>query len=351
MEGGVGGTKGVSRGAELFDPAHLRWVPTGAMHYARANHTATLLPDGDTLVAGGVDAKGDAQASAELYGANHGSFTMTGAMRTARAGHTATLISGCGCGADGKVLIAGGSSQYLPGSSIASAELYDPSTGKFTATGSMAVARAGHTATLIPSGPLAGDVLVAGGTGEDGRVLASAEIYDPRVGRFSSAGSMTVARAGHTASWLGYLRDSGAMEGEILIAGGKTPAGVTSSAEVFNPGAGDFAAISSMNAARTAQAAVLMNDGRVLIAGGYDGGQNLLNSAEIFNPTDQTFEATDPMTSAHAGGAGILLNDGRALIAGGRSPYADVYNPASGSFEMAAAMRVALVDAPVVELP
>ncbi len=351
VEGGVAGSKPATRRAELFDPARLRWVGTGAMHRARENHTATLLPAGQTLIVGGDGNKGAALASAELYNPAKGKFTPTGSMTTARAGHTATLIEGCTCANDGKVLLAGGITRVVQGALLSSAELYDPASGEFTPTGAMKTARTGATATLIASGPLAGDVLIAGGNGFDGGMLASAELYDPRTGAFSETGAMTTGRVSHTATWLGSLRESGSMAGEILIAGGRTADGVSASAEVYDPAAGTFSAVGQMTAARATQDAVLMSDGRVLIAGGFGTAENFLNSAEIFDPAAGTFQPTAAMSSVHAGADGVLLADGRVLIAGGRSSNADVYDPASASFAMTAPMRVALLSAPAVALP
>ena len=96
--------------------------------------------------------------------------------------HTATLLP------NGKVLVAGG---FIGGSGyLSSAELYDPASGNWTATGSLNNARSYHTATLLPNGK----VLVAGGLGTDGVVFSSAELYDPASGNWTATGSLNTAR-------------------------------------------------------------------------------------------------------------------------------------------------------------
>jgi len=151
------------------------FAATGALVTARYAHTATLLPSGRVLVSGGigqigvtgggVNVSGTILASAELYDPATGIWTATGAMATARDFHTATLLP------SGLVLVSGGLDSL--GAQLASAELYDPATGTWTATGSLATARAYHTATLLPSGR----VLVSGGLGALSTQLASAELY------------------------------------------------------------------------------------------------------------------------------------------------------------------------------
>src|SRR5262249_16712512 len=136
---------------------------------------ATLLPNGKVLVAGGVNNTNTAQASAELYDPSTGSWTTTGSMSVARDSHTATLLP------NGQVLVAGGQGNR---GAVASAELYDPNTGNWTMTGSMSVARAVTTATLLPNG----QVLVAGGIDNSipsTPALASAELYDPGTGSWT----------------------------------------------------------------------------------------------------------------------------------------------------------------------
>jgi hypothetical protein len=141
------------------------------MATARDGHTATLLPDGRVLIAGGNDDNYQPLASAELYDPQTGKFSPTGSMASAREGPTATLLL------DGRVLIAGGwdINNDIANLALASAELYDPKTGKFSLTGSMITGRWLHTATLLPDGR----VLIAGGDDANSDALASAELYQP----------------------------------------------------------------------------------------------------------------------------------------------------------------------------
>jgi hypothetical protein len=129
--------------------APFEFETTGSLRTARLSHTATLLPNGKVLVAGGTDLFG-AFASAELYDPARGIWTATGSLVTGRSGHTATLLP------NGKVLVAGGTDLNI--GALASAELYDPASGTWTATGSLGTARYYHTATLLPNGK----VLVVG---------------------------------------------------------------------------------------------------------------------------------------------------------------------------------------------
>jgi Galactose oxidase, central domain len=183
------------------------------MAVGRFLHTATLLQNATVLIVGGaLTSASDPIATAEVYDPATGIFTMTGAMVTAREQHTATLL------VDGRVLIVGGTTSTGTGDShpTTTVEVYDPSTGSFSATGSMTEARTFHTATLLPSGK----VLVAGGGDEN----STAEVYDPATGSFSTTGGIEIGRAGHTATLL--------PNGSVLVAGGGIFAGLAS-AELY----------------------------------------------------------------------------------------------------------------------
>src|SRR4029077_8383643 len=147
--------------AELYDPARGTWSATGNLANDRFNHTATLLRNGKVLVVGGA---GNGETRAELYDPASGRWTATGKPNIERHFHTATLLS------DGRVLVAGGYDDTITHNPTTSAELYDPATGAWTSAGSLADARAYHTAALLPNG----EVLVAGGF-DRGTYLASTE--------------------------------------------------------------------------------------------------------------------------------------------------------------------------------
>jgi WD40 repeat protein len=258
-------------------------------------HTATLLPNGKVLIAGGSSDGSTDLASTKLYDPVTGTFAATVSMTAARSAHTATLLP------NGKVLIAGGSyytGQYFQ--ALASAELYDPSAGTFAATGSMTVPRDGHTATLLQNGKL----LIVGGD----LPTMTAELYDPVAGTFAATGTPTVEEFRHRATLLS--------NGRALIGGGLNPLSAAfpneKRAELYDPNAGTFTATGSMTVMRGGPGVTLLSDGRVLVAGGRSD-----TSAEIYDPTTGTFTATGSMTVVRTGPTATLLGNGKVLVAGG----------------------------------
>lgn len=231
-----------------------------------------------------------------------------------------------------------------------SSEIYDPATGKFTATGGPAVDHSGGSATLLADGR----VLLAGGMDTSSgfaKNIAVAEIYDPSTGKFGPTGSMVTPRFGHTATLLA--------DGRVLIAGGgiehvdgsgarrvgptlPTRAGAATmslidSAELYDPGTGKFSLTGSMSVGRDTAAAVRLEDGRVLITGSGDEGNQADASADLYDPATGKFTATGSMSAARYGHTATLLTDGRVLIASGNNGTTgetsiEIYDPATGRF-------------------
>jgi hypothetical protein len=251
-------------------------------------------------------------------GSSAGSVSAASPMLEPRSGHTATLLQ------DGKVLIAGGMRRNQD--FYSSAELFNPATGRFQATGAMSIARVGHAAVLLRSGKV---LIVGGWVGHD--CTDSAEIYDPAAGRFTTLPRMTAKRGKPGATLLG--------SGDVLITGGAhhdTPGGVAS-AEIFRAATSTFEALSPMHTARISQTSTVLNDGRVLIVGGRD---TVTSSAELYDPATKQFLVTGSLLTARYKHSAGLLPDGRVLIAGGsderdwqgKMNSAEIYDPRTGNF-------------------
>ncbi len=330
------------------------WALTGSMKTAREGQTATLLPNGQVLVAGGL-AGTTILASAELYNPATGKWSATGSMNTARAGQTATLLP------DGQVLVAGGFNEPVLGSFnyLSSAELYNPATGKWAVTGSMTTSRLGHTATLLPDG----QVLVAGGEATVNgafTVFSSAELYNPAAGTWTRTGRMNAAREQYTATLL--------TNGQVLAAGGYNDADPfnhsLASAELYNPATGTWALTGSLNTPRYGHQAVRLANGQVLAVDGTDvssAGTFNLNSTELYNPATGAWATTG--STFHAGNAPFsvtLLSTGKVLIAGGITGVypnthitsaAELYDPATATSASTGSMNVARNDQSATLLP
>lgn len=297
------------------------WTSSGTLADARRDHTATVLDNGDVLIVAGTG------AGAELWSAADGTFSSVPTQFDHGQGTAATKL------ADSRVLVTGGNGAPR------SAEIFDPSTGTFTALNTqLLAARSYHSSTLLTDGT----VLITGGqqsTMDGPQTITSVEIFDPTDDSFTSAGSLTDDRSGHAAA---LLEDG---SGRVLVLGGTqttTPgSGIAlNTAELYDPQGPTFSGTDDLGDARSNPGAVVLGSGEVLVTGGSG-----LTSAELYDPTVGTFSPTGNTSSPHAAGTLTLLSDGRALIAGGfvatgpvTTNEAEVYDPTVGTWSAAADM-------------
>jgi N-acetylneuraminic acid mutarotase len=286
--------------AELYEPETGRFTPTGKMLSRRAGATATLLPGGKVLIAGGVEALGKDVATAELYDPASNTFTLTGTMSTPRGHAIAVLLK-----KTGQVLIAGGAASG-DSNPQTSAELYDPATGRFTPTGSMSSPRAYFNAVTLNDGRVLVMGGVSGGDFPTPNLEATAEVYDPMTGRFSQVGSMNVSRYKHAAA---LLHDGRA----IVIGGQGQPGARLASTEIFDPTSGKFSRGPEMRLPRykLPQGVVELRNGRVLVAGGAD-------QMEVYDPSANAFTTlAGPKLRGYLFSTATVLSDGKVLLVNG----------------------------------
>jgi N-acetylneuraminic acid mutarotase len=267
----VGGYNDPTKGAAIYNPSDNSWVLTSAMHFARNDATATLLSDGNVLVAGGwaCSSAGDCStsATAESYDQSHGAWSDTTPMNVHRQDAAAVRLQ------DGKVLVSGGLT-CCPYAVTATAELYDPKTGNWSPTGSMKSPREYHTLTLLNDGR----VLAVGGddfTRHWQGSLNSAELYDPTSGSWHAVAAMASARRFHASTFLA--------DGRVLVTGGENAGQALASTEIYDPNANQWTSGGDMSRPRAGHSAFLLRNDQVLIAGGNDL-RNPTTSAELYQP-------------------------------------------------------------------
>lgn len=320
-DGRVLSTGGYNRSAELYDPAKGTWSHTTDTLNTHRSATATRLSSGKVLIAG----IGDSGISSELYNPTTGEWTASGALETPRVYHTATLLP------DGRVLVVGGADSEYGGRVLATAETYDPATGTWAFTSAMSIARRNHTATLL----INGKVLITGGTDTVGTPLNTAELYDPTTGSWSPAGTMAKARTYHSATLL--------PNNQVLVAGGGNDFDwdQSASAEVYNPASGTWKTTGSMTTPRRYHSATLLPTGQVLVVGGFHEYTGILMSAELYDPTTGTWHPAESMETARYLHTATLMTGGRLLVTGGVSNgaqssaelYTAFYHPEPGAPE------------------
>jgi Bacterial Ig-like domain (group 2)/IPT/TIG domain/Abnormal spindle-like microcephaly-assoc'd, ASPM-SPD-2-Hydin/Galactose oxidase, central domain len=309
-----------------------------SLNTSRYDQSATLLNDGTLLIAAGINCPSNTScsylATAESYNPDNGTFAYTGSLTEARSAPAVLLPNG-------NVLIAGGYFCDSNGNceSLSSAEMYHPyfgyGYGYFSTVGNMTAPRTGHSMTLLNNG----QVLIAGGqnctSATSCTTLNTAEIYNPVTGTFTPTGNLNAARFNATATLLN--------QGLVLIAGGFDGTNYPAAAELYDPSTGTFASTGNLNTPRASASATLLNTGQVLVAGGSTCSSPGCpsNSAELYNATAGTFSSTGTLNVSRFNHSATLLTNGQVLIAGGYDSCstsctsdgtAELYDPVAGTF-------------------
>lgn len=324
--GGTDGAGAALASCEVFDPASGAWFSIGDLVTARARLDAAPIPDGRLLIAGGEDGAASMLTDCELFDPQypgHGQFVVTDDPSTVRTRPATALLH------DGRVLMAGGTVSLFVGSNTA--EIYDPATATWNATGNLVAGRSAGMATTLADGT----VLLCGGSNVL-FPLATAELFDPAAGTFAATASMSTARLDATASLL--------PDGRVLVAGGSGGSGVLQSAEVYDRAAASWTATGNLVTARREHVAVPLSDGRVLVAGGVDGSGQVLTSCELFDPDSATWSATGSMATARNRATATRLADGRVLVVGGGTLFvaiasAEIFDPDTGTWSTTGSLQ------------
>jgi hypothetical protein len=282
--------------ADLYDPTTGAWTAAAPMNLGRRQHAAALLADGRVLQAGGVAPGNVTSAGAEAYDPATGAWTTLAPMAQVRAAHVMARL------ADGRVLAAGGWSGASP---LASAERFDPASGAWSSAGTMSDSRINPAMTVLRDGR----VLVSGGNDNSG-TRASADLYDPVANTWTPTGAMGGGRYGHHSALL--------PDGRVLVSGGADASGSVSTAEVYDPVTGAWTPTGPLSVKRYFHGMVLAAGVPVIV-----GGENQsvsLGSTEIYDAASNSWRPGPSLTDlrAHVQNQAVLLDDGRVLVAGGR---------------------------------
>ncbi|BDA45943.1 probable Kelch-like protein 17 [Coccomyxa sp. Obi] len=315
---GTGADNPATNTTQLYNATSGSWAKTGEMTTPRTSFQMVVLQNGDVLAAGGcvdlyvIDPRCDTQASAEVFSPSTGTWTPTGSMTTPRVFFQMVALP------DNTVLAAGGFEVVPPGTSgtavfLNSSEIYDPMTGKWTSTGSMSTPRGAFQMVVLPNGT----ALAAGGTPDNLNTatpvsLNSSEIYDPATGRWTATGSMLSGRVQFQMVRL--------LNGNALAVNGidYSTSSSLKSAEVYDYNTGMWSATGALydppgRTGRSSFSMVALPDGNALAASGYTQSTTdpndiqIVTTSEVYSPATGNWTETGPLMTGRTAFQMVVL--------------------------------------------
>jgi hypothetical protein len=322
--------------------AQGHWTPAnGPMTTPRDAETAVQIGDRVLLIGGRMRASGRTTGAVEWILPTDMTAWPAAQMSGSRSFCPAVVLP------DGTLLLPGGFRQIRHDTTLRSAEVFDPKRGRWRTVGNLLDPRELHTATVLPDAT----VLLAGGF-SNGKILDTAEIYLPSRNRFARTGSLHTARFGHTAI---------AVPSGILVLGGRTSRDRSlATTERYNFQTRTWTEGPAMAQDRFRHTSTLLQDGRVLLTGGYSStARKTLDTAEIYDPAAGTFTLlASRMTDGRMDHTATLLVDGRVLVCGGwcstkgrTVASADLFDPHTNTFTPAPPLPASRHEHAAIGLP
>lgn len=285
--------------AEIFDPDTDSWTLVAPMHVARTGHAAVLLPSGDVMVIGGYTGIDIPTASVEVYNAGNNTWTEIAPLPGPRVGHTATVLS------DGSVFVAGGAPASDQPATGTTERLFTLG-GAWTVGPALNKPRSNHTATTLSDGRVA----YIGGRVQFASEVAEVEILSSDGAHFTLGPSMPIPRNGHISL---YDADSNSV---LVLSGFASPSGGVGSIVSYSVTNGSWSTVGQLISPKYGVCSSRLPGNRVLIAGGYEGGQRTDN-AEVFEPwTHRTWPVQKPMSVDRAGQKCLSIASRGVLVVG-----------------------------------
>jgi len=303
------------------------WIPTGDMNIEHPNEPIVALQNGNVLIAGGVTAQGGSSGITgitELYNPTTAEWTETGDMQES-VGYTVPAEL-----QNGDVLVAGGTTNGYQNAPTADTQIYDPSTGQWSFTGNLNVARTNADTVTLNNG----NVLVISGSDDDNFAddTPTTELYNPSTGQWTLSGSVNVPIFDYFGGDVVLLNN-----GEVLKVGYKWGGGNSTVAELYNPSTGQWTETGNLLVGRYVTKLVLLQNGNVLMIGGDQWG-NVVADCEIYNPSTGQWSETGSLNYARSDAGAVVLPNGNVLVAGGADvngnpiSQSEIYDPSTGQW-------------------